>query len=336
MGMRHPVAKAPLVVVVSALFAVGAALGCSSAAPAGKSIGGTSGEGGGGGDGGSGGGGTGGAKPGGSGGGGAGGKDEVSGGAGGSSTPDASVSGGSGGSAGSGGAAGSGGNAGTGGDGGAAGGSGGASGGTGGGAGTGMTGGDVNGWYEAEAIPPNVLSGSTLVVTPPKPRVGHCTACPSTAAIKPGDSCCSGGGEIIWLTQGIGPIPGGLTYNNVMVPSDGMYDVTWWYHCGNNDNFGDKHCGGQTSPPTTPSGCRPHQIVVNGTEMKGTYHFPCFAGSFAVIHAATTALPLKAGANSLKVYPKQRDAADMDALQVQPAGKGIGPLIMSNDAPGAN
>jgi hypothetical protein len=70
--------------------------------------------------------------------------------------------------------------------------------------------------------------------------------------------------------------------------------------------------------------------------MQGTYHFPCFAGSFAVIHAATTALPLKAGMNTIKVYPKERDAADMDALQVSPAGKGTPPLIMSNSVPGAN
>jgi hypothetical protein len=202
--------------------------------------------------------------------------------------------------------------------------------------GTAIGGGSVAGWYEAEAIPPNQLSGSTLTVNPPKPRTAKCTPCPSTAAIKPGDSCCSGGGQVTWLTQGIGPIPGGLTFNNIAAPSDGMYDVTWWYHCGNSDNFGDKHCGGQTSPPTTSAGCRPHQIVVNGTEMTGTYHFPCFTGSFAVIHAATTALPLKAGMNSIKVYPKQRDAADMDALQVQPAGKGMPPLIMSNSVVGAN
>jgi hypothetical protein len=200
----------------------------------------------------------------------------------------------------------------------------------------GATTGNRLGWYEAEAIPPNQLSGSTLTVNPPKPRVGHCPACPAGAEIKPGDVCCSGGGEVTWLTQGIGPIPGGLTINNVMAPSDGMYDVTWWYHCGNNDNFGDVHCGGQTDPPTTSSGCRPHQIVVNGTEMTGTYHFPCFAGSFTVIHAATTALPLKAGMNSIKVYPKARDSADMDAIAVHPAGMGTPPLIKSNSATGAN
>jgi hypothetical protein len=122
----------------------------------------------------------------------------------------------------------------------------------------------------------------------------------------------------------------------VAAPSDGMYDVTWWYHCGNNDNFGDKHCGGQTDPPTTAAGCRPHNIIVNGTELPGTYHFPCFAGSFGIIRAATTALALKAGMNTIKVYPKSRDAADMDALQVSPAGMGTKPLIKSNNVSGVN
>jgi hypothetical protein len=192
------------------------------------------------------------------------------------------------------------------------------------------------GWYEAEAIPPNQLSGSTLTVNPPKPRPYKCKVTCATTPPKAGEDCCSGGGEITWLTQGIGPIPGGLTFNGVAAASDGMYDVTWWYHCGASDNFGDKHCGGQTDPPTTPAGCRPHQIVVNGTEMPGTYHFPCFATSFGLIHPATTRLPLKAGMNAIKVYPKARDSADMDAIHVQPAGMGIGPLITSNNVSGAN
>jgi hypothetical protein len=196
-------------------------------------------------------------------------------------------------------------------------------------------GGNVSGWYEAEAIPPNVLSGSTLTAMPPKPRLGTCTKCPSTPKV--GDMCCSGGGEVTWLTQGIGPIPGGLTINGISAPADGMYDVTWWYFCGLNDNYGDVHCGGQTNPPTTPSGCRPQQIVVNGVELPGTYHLPCFAGSWAELHAATTAVPLKAGANnSIKVYPKQRDAVNLDAIQVSPLGMGTPPLLVSNSVVGPN
>jgi hypothetical protein len=191
--------------------------------------------------------------------------------------------------------------------------------------GTDASGGDVSGWYEAEAIPPNTKAD--------KSTISHGTAC-QTMPPKPGDMCESGGGEVNWITEGRA---GWLQYNQVSAPSDGMYDVTWWYHCGNSDNFGDKHCGGQTDPPTTPAGCRPHQIVVNGVEMTGTYHFPCFAGAWIEIHAATTVLPLKAGgANTIKVYPKSRDSADMDALQIQPPGQGVGPVITANSVVGSN
>jgi len=147
-----------------------------------------------------------------------------------------------------------------------------------------------------------------------------------------------------WIVSGgTGPDPqppdgrggGELRWNAIAAPADGMYDVTWWYHCGNNDNFGDHNCGGQTDPPTTSAGCRPHQIIVNGTEMPGTYHFPCFAGSWGIIHAATTTLPLKAGGtNWIHVYAtKPRDAADMDVLQISAVGHGVPPLIKSNSDP---
>jgi len=228
----------------------------------------------------------------------------------GGSTGGASGDGGSGGSA-------------TGGSGGAMGGSGGAMGGSGGAMGGS---GGVMGWYEAEAIPPNTKAPKSEV------HVNPATAC-KTIPPEPGTMCQAGGGEVTWITEGR---MGWLQWNEVAAPADGMYDVTWWYHCGNNDHFGDRHCGGQTDPPTTASGCRPHNIIVNGTEMQGTYHFPCFAGSFGIIRAATTALPLKAGMNTIKVYPKSRDSADMDALQVSPLGKGHAPLIKSNNVSGVN
>jgi hypothetical protein len=105
-----------------------------------------------------------------------------------------------------------------------------------------------------------------------------------------------------------------------------MYDVTWWYHCGKDDNFGDTTCGGE---PHTKSGCRPHILVVNGTKMAPVYHFPCFPGPWGEIHASTTRLPLKAGkTNSIRVYATPgRDAADLDAIAVFPVGKGNPPLI---------
>jgi len=194
----------------------------------------------------------------------------------------------------------------------------------GGGTGTDGGAGKFPGWYEAEAIPPNEKA--------PMSTISHGAACTATPP-QPGDMCESGGGEVNWITEGR---HGWLQYNQVFAPSDGKYDVTWWYHCGKNDNFGDVHCGGQTDPPTTPSGCRPHQIVVNGVEMWGTYHFPCFPGAWIEIHAATTILPLKAGMNTVKVYPKQRDSADMDALQVQTMGQGLKPVITANAVSGSN
>jgi len=181
------------------------------------------------------------------------------------------------------------------------------------------------GWYEAEAVPPNQLFTTAHKTT--------CkTACASHTDVKEGAACCSGGGEV---TQILGRKDGALQYNGVSAPADGMYDVTWWYHCGLNDNFGDKDCGGQTNPPTTASGCRPHQIVVNGTEMTGTYHFPCFAAGWNILHASTTTLPLKAGANNtIKIFATApRDGADMDALEIFAVGSGVPPLIKSNADP---
>jgi hypothetical protein len=177
------------------------------------------------------------------------------------------------------------------------------------------------GWYEAEAVPPNVLVGRAVLAT------GHMPC--ATKPPMPGQMCDSGGGEVDWLVSGGGG--GTLTWMNISVPSDGMYDVTFWYHCGNNDVYGDKNCGGQTNPPTVAPGCRPHVFVVNGTTLPGAYHFPCFAGSWGIIRAATVSLPLKGGAmNSIKVVsPPPRDASNMDALQISPPGKGMGPLIKS-------
>ena len=70
-----------------------------------------------------------------------------------------------------------------------------------------------------------------------------------------GTACSSGGGQVTWITEGR---QGWLQYNRVSAPADGMYDVTWRYHRDNGDHFGDRHCGGQTKPPTTAAGCRPH------------------------------------------------------------------------------
>jgi hypothetical protein len=180
------------------------------------------------------------------------------------------------------------------------------------------------GWYEAEAVPPNVLGGGA--------KIGTGVACPTGVPIKEGDMCQSAGHEVNNI---LGRNGASVTFNGISVPSDGMYDVTWWYHCGLNDNFGDKNCGGATSPPPTASGCRPHQLVVNGTAMPGTYHFPCSAMMWIAIHAATTALPLKAGnMNSIKISTMApRDSADLDAIAIAQPGMGTPPLLTPNMDP---
>jgi hypothetical protein len=169
------------------------------------------------------------------------------------------------------------------------------------------------GFYEAEQ---GVITGRAVK--------GHCTACPSTATMKAGDSCCSGGGEVSWL---VAHGNGEVQFNGVMAPADGMYDVTWWYHCGNDDNFHDPVCRGE---PHTASGCRPAQLTVNGVVMKPIFEFPCFPGSFDIVHAATTAVPLKAGAmNTIKLTASftNNDAADIDAISVYAPGKGWKPHL---------
>jgi hypothetical protein len=181
-----------------------------------------------------------------------------------------------------------------------------------GGAGGGVS---VSGWYEAEAPTNQLINGASITTC----GAGTCAA---GTPITEGLECCSAGKKV---GQILGRRGGALQFNGISAPSDVMYDVTWWFHCGKSDNFGDTDCGGQ---PHTPAGCRPHQIVVNGTELPGTYHFPCFAGSWGQIHASTTSLPLKSGDNTIKVYAKApRDAADMDAIAVAPSGQGTPPLI---------
>jgi hypothetical protein len=180
--------------------------------------------------------------------------------------------------------------------------------------------GPMIGWYEAEAVPPNQVFGPA--------SVGNCgaPACPAMAEIKEGLECCSGKKKISQLIRGKGQ----LQFNNVSAPADGMYDVTWWFHCGKNDNFGDPGCGGD--PSRTKSGCRPHILVVNGQQLPKVFEFPCFPGTWGQIHAATTPVPLKAGAmNTIKVYATPgRDASDMDAIAVYPAGQGIKPVAFAH------
>jgi hypothetical protein len=47
-------------------------------------------------------------------------------------------------------------------------------------------------------------------------------------------------------------------------------------------------------------------------------------------------VPLKAGTNTIWIGPPARDSANLDALWVLPAGKGLKPVITPNNVPGSN
>ena len=112
----------------------------------------------------------------------------------------------------------------------------------------------------------NELSGNS--------KVGNCgaPACTSIADIKEGVACCSGKKKVSNI---LGRGNSSLQFNGLQAPADGMYYVTWCNRIWKNDNFGDRDCGGD---PHTASGCRPHQLTVNGVDLPKTYHFPCFPG----------------------------------------------------------
>jgi hypothetical protein len=132
---------------------------------------------------------------------------------------------------------------------------------------------------------------------------------------------------------------GGVTFNDVAAPADGVYDVTFWYHSGGGgpggsaDTYGDVKCGGLNYNTGPGSGCRPHLIYVNGVQMASTvagqnaayYEFPAYPGSWTIVHGAVVALPLRAGSNTIYIKAPgftTSDAADLDALDVQPSGQG--------------
>ena len=160
-------------------------------------------------------------------------------------------------------------------------------------------------------------------------------------------SCCSGGGELRQLLGrgGTNNAGGGVTFKNITVPSDGMYDVVRWFHCGLDDNWHDNNCGGAPypewmsfyNPNANPQpGCRPHLIAVNGVQQDGADHktpfwqFPCFGGGWDIMHVATTPLHLTAGKNQIRLgapHIADLDGVDIDAIHVVSAGKGTAPVV---------
>jgi hypothetical protein len=187
-------------------------------------------------------------------------------------------------------------------------------------------GGEADLWFELES------KDNTLY------HVGSKT-CATTCPTEPKEAqdCCHGGG---YVNSVLGPQQSYIRVEKVTVPKDGDYDVTWWYHCGGNDNYHDHDCGVGKTPPawmtyyTSPEpGCRPHIIHVNGTQVVGAkgeqyFQFPCFGDNWGPIHATTTTLAFKAGDNTLQIgapHIGDLDAADLDAVHVVTAGKGVPP-----------
>ncbi|MDP8999940.1 MAG: hypothetical protein M3O46_07495 [Myxococcota bacterium] len=211
--------------------------------------------------------------------------------------------------------------------------------------------------YEAES------SANTLTDPGERPSTEGdrpCAGMPGTNSdgVKEGANCASAG---LSVTQLLGRSPctppnsntgckntgAGIIFNGVTVPATATYDVTFWYHAGVltghpgvADVFGDVHCGGLNYNTGPGSGCRPHVILVNGVQMTATvagqnavyYQFPCYPSAWSIVHGAVVALPLKAGANTIfiKAPPfATGDGADIDALDVQPAGAGA-PAFQAN------
>jgi hypothetical protein len=202
--------------------------------------------------------------------------------------------------------------------------------------------------YEAES--------ALNTLTYPVEGVGAEGAPPCAAdGVKEGADCASGG-KVVNQILGRSPCTpptsttsydqcqdkgGGVQFNDVTVPADGIYDVTWWYHCGQDkpghaDVYGDTKCGGLNYNTGTGSGCRPHLIDVDGVAMSSTvggeearyYQFPCYPVSWSILHGATTALPLKAGSNTIYIHAPGAttlDAVDVDAIDVQAEGHGTAP-----------
>jgi len=204
--------------------------------------------------------------------------------------------------------------------------------------------------YEAES-PINTLSFPVESIS----DSGNDTCPPD--GVKEGASCASGGQYVERILgrspcapatsassfDGCQNIGGGVQFNQVTAPVDGTYDVTWWYHCGEDPGnpgranvYGDKSCGGLDYGTGANSGCRSHLIDVNGVaivssvagQLQRYFHFPCYPSPWAILHGATTQLPLKAGANAIYIHAPgatMLDAADVDAIDVQPAGSGVAP-----------
>jgi hypothetical protein len=175
--------------------------------------------------------------------------------------------------------------------------------------------------YEAES-PNNTLIGAA--------RHRPCMACASTAAEMPQGPCCSGGQEVDNLLGHPANDLGALQWNGIAAPKDGLYNVDWWYFCGQADANGDMVCPwfGKMGLGNTPPGCRAAQFLVNGAPLHTEdVQFPCFSTPWSIVHLTTIAMPLKAGnSNTIRVYHVGTDAPDFDRIVVHDSTGPIGPL----------
>ncbi|MES1166277.1 MAG: hypothetical protein ABUR63_10990, partial [Verrucomicrobiota bacterium] len=205
----------------------------------------------------------------------------------------------------------------------------------------------VDAWYEAEAVPPNVLTnGAQKVMCNSGGQYNEMTC--THEQLKEAAVCCSQGGLVVGLLgRANNNMGSGVEFHNVSVPADGNYAVTWWFHCGASDVYGDVNCGGLHYSVPNGIGCRPHLIDVNGAAVTGTvngssaqfFQFPCYSTAWAVIHAVNTTLPLKAGNNTIYIHPPHvgnLDAADIDAIHVTSVGQGTGLTVTPVVGNGAN
>lgn len=202
--------------------------------------------------------------------------------------------------------------------------------------------------YEAES-PDNTLAYPVLQVS----SVGL-TACGPGEVVD--GAACASGGQIVKRLLGRSPcvpadsatshegcqnLGGGVKFNRVVVPVEGDYDVTWWYFCGAGapgmaNVFGDLRCGGLDYQTGEGTGCRSQLIDANDEPLSALvdgelalyFHFPCYTTPWSTLHAATTAVPLHAGVNTLYFHAPPNaglDAVDLDAVDVQAPGQGTAP-----------
>jgi hypothetical protein len=147
---------------------------------------------------------------------------------------------------------------------------------------------------------------------------GMCNPCPTPAAEMPEGTCCAGGTEVHGILGHAAMGKGAVQFNGISAPTDGTYNVDWWYFCGNSDTNGDNVCPWAGQGKGNPPGCRPAQFLINGTPLQmADVQFPCSAGSWMVVHLKTIPMPLKAGANNtIRFFSTGPDAPDLNRIVV--------------------